>query len=755
MEQTNPFPRIPSPTNVPENNDVEAPAPGHSTAPPPGFQQKKVITPVESSIFNFGEQSVLITDKNPLASKQSSSDVGVSDSAVVSASPSSLDNSNNYPFNFMEHVSSLQMSQMRTLTMPSPTMSLPEMNEKTRDLNKRKQRRDRKDKKVSGVIRSEEMEGYQGDKDVNELLASLGETLEEGKKQKVKKPKEQRKDKKKRSVEKTSSSEEFKEELEQEEEETKEDQRTTTETDSTRNVVASNLQDFSKNFNLVYSDNLEEASLRASEGLNQSTESLNFVQVTGKKKGRKVKDEGKKLKDYKRSKEDPGRPPPTPGGGTATTTRERRFSGENRRTSNYALRSRDVGVAGPADETGGDAELTQQPDNATDTFPTFDIIPQEFPALSSISATPSSLAPVWSKRCPSTSDSKAVISRSSTDASDINPAGLSSPSDDCCDNTKPEPSDSATTASPVPPVDSGSQLSPADDVLDIEEGVEEVDVYANLTVDNEQEAAALNPDDELERLGIQDEDLEEKFEFDTRFNPVVIPVTLTEQPSTEISFGFDVNEELVSHSVCEEGTGTPTLDTPGPDGSLAIDTMDGAIISFGANGGVNGVPTPFGMVTDANYDPVVLQMNRDMLSTSLCREESVDAVSPESGISSASPRSWQSPHHLDLDQSQASPSLQQPGSYPRTAKPQDQSMMQQVNDSLEKWSRSSSPDFPDRSVSSGWESRICASVEEEAGGREENVSNYSEIVSFLQNNWQAYSKEKKLKMSGGDKKQRR
>ena len=45
-----------------------------------------------------------------------------------------------------------------------------------------------------------------------------------------------------------------------------------------------------------------------------------------------------------------------------------------------------------------------------------------------------------------------------------------------------------------------------------------------------------------------------------------------------------------------------------------------------------------------------------------------------------------------------------------------------------------------RSVSSGWESRICASVEEEAGGREENVSNYSEIVSFLQNNWQAYSK---------------
>ena len=35
-----------------------------------------------------------------------------------------------------------------------------------------------------------------------------------------------------------------------------------------------------------------------------------------------------------------------------------------------------MGVAGPADETGGDAELTQQPDNATDTFPTFDIIPQ-------------------------------------------------------------------------------------------------------------------------------------------------------------------------------------------------------------------------------------------------------------------------------------------------------------------------------------------------------------------------------------------
>ena len=84
-------------------------------------------------------------------------------------------------------------------------------------------------------------------------LQSLGETLEEGKKQKVKKPKEQRKDKKKRSVEKTSSSEEYKEELDQEEEETKSDQTRTTETDSTMNVVASNLQNFSKNFNLVYS----------------------------------------------------------------------------------------------------------------------------------------------------------------------------------------------------------------------------------------------------------------------------------------------------------------------------------------------------------------------------------------------------------------------------------------------------------------------------------------------------------------------
>ena len=32
---------------------------------------------------------------------------------------------------------------------------------------------------------------------------------------------------------------------------------------------------------IPFIDNLEEASLRASEGLNQSTESLNFVQVTG------------------------------------------------------------------------------------------------------------------------------------------------------------------------------------------------------------------------------------------------------------------------------------------------------------------------------------------------------------------------------------------------------------------------------------------------------------------------------------------
>ena len=51
-------------------------------------------------------------------------------------------------------------------------------------------------------------------------------------------------------------------------------------------------------------------------------------------------------------------------------------------------------------------------------------------------------------------------------------------------------------------MDSSTQPSPVD-VLDIEEGAEEVDVYANLTVGNDQEAAALNPNDELERLGIQ------------------------------------------------------------------------------------------------------------------------------------------------------------------------------------------------------------------------------------------------------------
>ena len=63
-------------------------------------------------------------------------------------------------------------------------------------------------------------------------------------------------------------------------------------------------------------------------------------------------------------------------------------------------------------------------------------------------------------------------------------------------------------------------------------------------------------------------------------------------------------------SVCDEGT-LPS--TPLPEDSAVpapIDTVDDAILSFGAmEQGSNGVPTPFGMVTDNNFNPVVPQVN--------------------------------------------------------------------------------------------------------------------------------------------------
>ena len=61
-------------------------------------------------------------------------------------------------------------------------------------------------------------------------------------------------------------------------------------------------------------------------------------------------------------------------------------------------------------------------------------------------------------------------------------------------------------------------------------------------------------------------------------------------------------------------------------------------------------------------------MNPELIGTELAEDEEADtsAVSPESGISSASPLSWQVEDGMNgEDRSSSSPVLQQPGSYPR------------------------------------------------------------------------------------------
>ena len=207
----------------------------------------------------------------------------------------------------------------------------------------------------------------------------------------------------------------------------------------------------------------------------------------------------------------------------------------------------------------------------------------------------------------------------------------------------------------------------------------------------------ITTEDEFERKEVNKE------------SPVVIFSENTQDwTSSEFSFGFEVNEDLVATAATAQVKMEYIAESQPQPGPVqfwpgALDSLDNAILSFGAAGPVPmaapqdpamrplivGVPVgvpfpvpgyyPHQMIPGAPVPPYPQVYNipfPHQLTAGedheIMAEKNLEdhTISPESGISSASPRSWQSPHHLDLDQSQASPSLQQPGSYPRTAKPQ-------------------------------------------------------------------------------------
>jgi len=155
-------------------------------------------------------------------------------------------------------------------------------------------------------------------------------------------------------------------------------------------------------------------------------------------------------------------------------------------------------------------------------------------------------------------------------------------------------------------------------------------------------------------------------------------------------------------------------------------------------------------------------MSGPMLESALCQDNNSSAVSPESGISSASPLSWQveeSPStHGDwsegrtntLDQDLISSPPLQPGSYPRNKKREGRVILQEVNFSLQNWTRNAERNRSlkayDNSVSSDESGARELSGYSGGEGEECKAYNYIDIVGFLLQSWSDATRDTKHKV---------
>ena len=289
-----------------------------------------------------------------------------------------------------------------------------------------------------------------------------------------------------------------------------------------------------------------------------------------------------------------------------------------------------------------------------------------------------------------------------------------------------------------------------------------------------------NCDEDVNNTKVEVITVEDEFEKkETNKNSPVVIFSENNQDwtSSEFTFGFDINEELV-------GNANPDVVAAGQDSQQywpeqcdqaaapmsqlsSIDSVDNAILSFGAAGsdmrplivGVPvGVPIPVSScqmpfqfypgVVHPGYPPVYgmpfpqavpLEDDNDMMPEKIIPGEhnlEDHTISPESGISSSSPLSWQH------DSSPSLPTGQHPRSLP---------LASQVTESLSNWSGHHSDD--ESTVGPGWATQMEAESEESAVGQDSGLStsdnsntsasnlkktekfNFVEIVNFISNSW--------------------
>jgi len=644
-----------------------------------------------------------------------------------------------------------------------PIFSMQE-NEKYRKLMLKKQKREsKKEKNVLNVFKAEDIEGHKGEEDINSVLQSMGEKVEAKKvkmkkREKIEKSKVEKRDRGRASVEKELGEQEGEEEETIEEIVKQEEKENLKVVNRIRNkFVDEDLVAFKNNFYLVTPEPGPLARHKSRECLAGSAESLpgltsspqmSFTKVTSKKHR------------TKRSKEETGKPPPGPAAPP-----------DGRRTG-YALRSRDTHSGSVVREQAGSPteSVTSQGEQSqhstrqsvevqlsaeSQNFPKLE--KEDFPALpggrgskedSSDICSNTALPSAWARVVTKASDNivtiensvakEEVVTNQDTVSSNLRLEVEIKDSVDHVEATEADkssdhlavihcdvPSDSPDQEGPKTDIDNDNiASSEIKDSGDIEDGSETAtDIYADLTnfptngdADTEEDVTSVvDITENIEVVTSEDEFNRRK--ADNSAPVVIFSETDQDWTSSEFTFGFDVNLDLVANSSTVnpmESNNNLSPHTqpqqmwsmPGPMGPLTpIDTVDGAILSFGgpdpmrpvivgvpvgvpvqvgagghlptnlpplpfypqfANGAVLPAPFPAYGLSYAHQLPpqgalIHHQFHEDEPELDVEKGGGHDqngedhTISPESGISSASPLSWQP---------DSSPSLPAPGSYP-------------------------------------------------------------------------------------------
>lgn len=709
------------------------------------------------------------------------------------------------------------------LIIQSPIFSMQE-NEKYRKLLLKKQKRiSKKEKNVKSVFKAEDIEGHNGEMDMSSILQSMG--LNDDKKGKVKRSKEksekQKTDKRERSrksVDKdTGSKSEDTEDVDDIEDEFIKPVKTH------RNQVEEDLV-FKNNCYLVTPEPGPLARHKSRDCLAGSAESLNspntsFTKVTNKKhRAKRSRDDTGKP---------PPDPPAPDGRRSGYVQRSRDTYNSASRENVLSPTEPFINKGEPkftfkeSDEI-NTSDIQIFPKLEKDEFPALPGVGvSQTPVLLSAwtkAVTKSSDNPEHNK-CIVSKDNEVIVDIESVPDTVNSPVKQGDP-----EPKAHEASDLEAVIDCDVPSDSKDQNDSVfvSDLVESEvndsEKVPDLDVDINKDTLNdysEDDTSAvdgcISNRDNIEVITSEDEFNKRK--ADNSAPVVILSEKDQDWTSAEFTFGFDVNEDLVANTCTHpppEPNQQPSMWTmPTPVGPLTpIDTVDGAILSFGGPETMRmivpvavGVPVPVSMGELGEHIPQLsfyppqypngpvipsfrpfdlsyshpLGAQSEVLHHSFEDKTGIDTekdaedniedqtISPESGISSSSPLSWQP---------DSSPSLPAPGAYPHAIEGGRDTtpLVSQVSQSLSNWQghsvHSDASDSDRSSPTPGWATQV--EVENNANGDETKESgeknndsglasetsitssgkeakveqfNLGEIVNFISSSWSSVSQD--------------